>query len=192
MYWPARLVAFYPFSLGLPAWQTSLAALMLIAVSIAVAIGARRRPYLAVGWLWFLGTLGPVIGIVQVGGQAMADRYFYVPSIGLFIALVFGLADIAKSWRLARALSAGIAGGVLLVLATLTNAQIRRWSNSFTLLNHALEVTPLNQPAEYYLGVAMAKGGRYDEAAAHFEKVLKIQPDLYEGLFNMAVVRSHQ
>ncbi len=71
-----------------------------------------------VGWLWFLGTLVPVIGFVQVGGQTMADRYFYIPSIGLFIALVFGLADIAKSWRIAPSLSAGIAAAVLLILAT--------------------------------------------------------------------------
>ena len=192
-FWPHDLAVYYPFSpAGISDSQVIGAVFLLIGITVFCVSQRRIRPYLIVGWLWFLGTLVPVIGIVQVGGQAMADRYFYVPSIGLFIALVFGLADIAKSWRLARALSAGIAGGVLLVLATLTNAQIRRWSNSFTLLNHALEVTPLSQPAEYYLGVAMAKGGRYDEAAAHFEKVLKIQPDLYEGLFNMAVVRSHQ
>ena len=128
------------------------------------------------GWLWFLGTLVPVIGFVQVGGQIMADRYFYIPSIGLFIALVFGLADIAKSWRVAPPLSAGIAGGVLLILATLTNAQIQRWRDSFTLFEHTLAVTPPNLHIEHNLGLALGGSGRYDEAAAHFEKALQIDP----------------
>ena len=191
-FWPHDLAVYYPFPLaGIPDWQVIGAVFLLVGITALCLFQRRTRPYLIVGWLWFVGTLVPVIGLVQVGGQAMADRYFYVPSIGLFIALAFGLADIAKSWRVASSLSAGITGGAL-ILAILTNAQIRRWSDSFTLLDHALEVTPLNQPAEYYLGVAMAKSGRYDDAAAHFEKVLQIQPDFYEGLFNMAVVRSLQ
>jgi Flp pilus assembly protein TadD len=192
-FWPHDLAVYYPFPPGgIPDWQISGAVFLLIGITALCFFQRRTRPYLIVGWLWFLGTLVPVIGFVQVGGQTMADRYFYIPSIGLFIALVFGLADIANSWRVAPAVSAGIAGGVLMVLGTLTYGQIRLWSNSFTLLNHALEVTPLNQPAEYYLGVAMAKSGRYNEAAAHFEKAVQIQPDLYDGLFNMAVVRSLQ
>jgi tetratricopeptide (TPR) repeat protein len=192
-FWPHDLVVYYPFPLaGIPDSQVIGAVFLLVGITALCLFQRRTRPYLIVGWLWFVGTLVPVIGLVQVGAQAMADRYFYVPSIGLFIALAFGLADVAKSWRLASSLSAGIAGGALLILAIVTNAQIQRWSDSFTLLDHALEVTPLNQPAEYYLGVAMAKSGRCDEAAAHFEKVLRIQPDFYEALFNMAVVRSHQ
>jgi len=192
-FWPHDLAVYYPFPLaGIPDWQVIGAVFLLVGITALCLFQRRTRPYLIVGWLWFVGTLLPVIGLVQVGGQAMADRYFYIPSIGLFIALVFGLADIGSRWPVAPALSAGIAGGVLLVLATLTNAQIRRWSDSFILLNHAIKVTPLNQPAEYYLGVAMGKSARYDEAAAHFERVLKIQPDLYDALFNMAVMRSLQ
>jgi Flp pilus assembly protein TadD len=192
-FWPHDLAVYYPFPLaGIPDWQVIGAVFLLVGITALCVFQRRTRPYLIVGWLWFVGTLVPVIGLVQVGGQAMADRYFYVPSIGLFIALAFGLADIARNWRVASSLSAGIAGGALLILAILTNAQIRRWSDSFTLLDHALEVTPLNQPAEYYLGVAMAKSGRYDEAAAHIGKALQIQPNLYEGLLNMAVIRSLQ
>jgi Flp pilus assembly protein TadD len=192
-FWPHDLAVYYPFPLaGIPDWQVIGAVFLLVGITALCLFQRRTRPYLIVGWLWFVGTLVPVIGLVQVGGQAMADRYFYVPSIGLFIALAFGLADIARNWRVASSLSAGIAGGALLILAILTNAQIRRWSDSFTLLDHALEVTPLNQPAEYYLGVAMAKSGRYDEAAAHIGKALQIQPNLYEGLLNMAVIRSLQ
>ena len=129
---------------GIPAWQIIGAALLLIGITAFCLSQRKIRPYLIVGWLWFLGTLVPVIGLVQVGGQIMADRYFYIPSIGLFIALVFGLADIARSWRVAPSLSAGIAVGVLLILATLTNAQIQRWRDSFTLFEHTLAVTPPN------------------------------------------------
>ena len=144
-FWPNNLAVYYPFApTGIPAWQIIGAAFLLIGITAFCLFQRKIRPYLIVGWLWFLGTLVPVIGFVQVGGQTMADRYFYIPSIGLFIALVFGLADIAKSWRVAPALSAGIAGGVLLILATVTNAQIQRWRDSFTLFEHTLAVTPPN------------------------------------------------
>src|SRR5205814_8414342 len=116
-----------------PAWQNIGAALLLIVLTVLCLFQRKIRPYLIVGWLWFLGTLVPVIGLVHVGGQTMADRYFYIPSIGLFIAVVFGLADIAKSWRVAASASSTIAGLVLMDVATLTNAQIHRWHDSFTL-----------------------------------------------------------
>jgi tetratricopeptide (TPR) repeat protein len=128
----------------------------------------------------------------------MADRYFYIPSIGLFIALVFGLADIAKTRHVALSLSAAIAGGVLLVLATLTNAQLHRWSNSFTLFNHALAVTRLNLVAEQGLGLVMVRSGRYDEAAAHFAKALRTKPDFLETTSdadirtNLGLLLAHQ
>jgi protein O-mannosyl-transferase len=192
-FWPNDLAVFYPFPrTGIPAWQIIGAAFLLIGITVFCVSQRRIRPYLIMGWLWFLGTLVPVIGLVQVGGQTMADRYFYIPSIGFFIALVFGLADIAKARHVASSVSAAIAGGVLLVLATLTNAQIHRWSDSFTLFNHALAVTPLNLVAEQGLGLAMAKSGRYDEAAAHFEKALQINPNFYEGLVNMGIMRVRQ
>src|SRR6185503_18411546 len=119
---------------GIPTWQVIGAAFLLIGITALCLFQSRKHSgYLIVGWLWFLGTLVPVIGLVQVGGQIMADRYFYIPSIGLFIAVVFGLTDIAKSLRVAPALSAGTAGAALLIVATLTNAQIQRWRDSFTL-----------------------------------------------------------
>ncbi len=190
-FWPNDLAVYYPFA-GIPAWQIIGAAFLLIGITVFCVSQWRIRPYLMVGWLWFLGTLVPVIGIVQVGGQIMADRYFYIPSIGLFIALVFGLADIAKSWRVAPSLSAGIAGGVLLILATLTNAQIQRWRDSFTLFEHTLAVTPPNLRIEHNLGVALGASDRYDEAAAHFAKALQIDPNFYDGLVAMGVTRAHQ
>jgi len=190
-FWPNDLAVYYPFA-GIPPWQIIGAAFLLIGITVFCVSQRRIRPYLVVGWLWFLGTLVPVIGLVQVGGQIMADRYFYIPSIGLFIALVFGLADIAKSWRVAPALSAGIAGGILLILATLTNAQIQRWRDSFTLFEHTLAVTPPNLRIEHNLGVALGASDRYDEAAAHFAKALQIDRNFYDGLVAMGVTRAHQ
>ncbi len=190
-FWPNDLAVYYPFA-GIPAWQTIGAAFLLIGITVFCVSQRRIRPYLVVGWFWFLGTLIPVIGIVQVGGQIMADRYFYIPSIGLFIALVFGFTDIARSWRVARALSAGIAVAILLFLATLTNAQIQRWHDSFTLFEHTLAVTPPNLRIEHNLGIALGASDRYDEAAAHFEKALQIDPNFYDGLVAMGVTRAHQ
>ena len=190
-FWPNDLAVYYPFA-GIAAWQIIGAAFLLIGITALCLSQGAVRPYLIVGWLWFLGTLVPVIGLVQVGGQIMADRYFYIPSIGLFIAIVFGLADIARSWRVTPLLSAGIAAGILLLLATLTNAQIRRWRNSFTLFEHTLAVTPPNLRIEHNLGLAFGVSDRYDEAAAHFEKALQIDPNFYDGLVVMGVTRAHQ
>ena len=194
MFWPNDLAVYYPLApMGIPRWQTIGAAFLLIGITALCLLQPRKHSgYLIMGWLWFLGTLVPVIGLVQVGGQIMADRYFYIPSIGLFIAVVFGLADIAKSWRVAPSLSAGIAGGVLLILATLTNAQIQRWRDSFTLFEHTLAVTPPNLHIEYNLAMAMGDRGRYNEAAAHFEKALQIDPNFYDGLVAMGVTRQFQ
>src|SRR6266480_6116181 len=124
-FWPNDLGVYYPYTTsGTPAWQIICAAFLLIGITAICFFQRKIRPYLVVGWLWFLGALVPVIGIVQVGGQTMADRYFYIPSIGLFIVIAFGLADIAKTRRVAPSLSAAVASGILLALAILTNAQI--------------------------------------------------------------------
>src|SRR5262249_6124874 len=192
-FWPNNLAVFYPFpKAAISTWQIIGAALLLMAITAFCFFQRKIRPYLIVGWLWFLGTLVPVIGLVQVGGQTMADRYFYIPSIGLFIAIVFGLANIAEKRCVAPWLSAAIANVVLLVLATLTNAQIRRWTDSFALFQHALAVTPPTATIETCLGIALGKSNRYDDAAAHFQKALKIRPDFYRALFNMGVIRFYQ
>ena len=192
-FWPNDLAVYYPYKgTDIPAWQIISAALLLIAITAFCFSQRKIRPYLIVGWLWFLGTLVPVIGLVQVGGQTMADRYFYIPSIGLFIAIVFGLADIAETRRVAPWLSAAIANVVLLVLATLTNAQIHRWSDSFTLFKHALTVAPPSVIVEDCLGLAMHKNGQLDEAVAHFEKALQMRPDDYTALLTMGVTRFYQ
>ena len=192
-FWPNDLAVFYPFPrAGIPAWQIIGAALLLIGITAFCVFERKIRPYLIVGWLWFLGTLVPVIGLVQVGGQTMADRYFYIPSIGLFIAIVFGLADIAERRRVAPWLTAAIANVVVLVLATLTNAQIHRWNDSVTLLEHTLAVTPPKAAIENHLGLALYRSGQLDEAAAHFEKALQLAPDDHISLYYMGVCRFYQ
>ena len=190
-FWPNDLAVYYPFA-GISAWQIIGAAFLLIGITAFCLFQRRIRPYLIIGWLWFLGTLVPVIGLVQVGGQSMADRYFYIPSIGLFIAVVFGLADIARSCRVAPVFSAGIAAAVLLIFASLTSAQIQRWRDSFTLFEHTLAVTPPNLHIEYNLAMALGASGRYDEAAVRFEKTLQIDPNFYDGLVGMGVTRALQ
>ena len=191
-FWPNDLAVFYPLPKAIPAWQIMGAALLLIAVTAFCFFQRKLQPYLIVGWLWFLGTLVPVIGLVQVGAQTMADRYFYIPSIGLFIAIVFGLADIAERRRVAPWLCAAIANVVLLVLAALTNAQIPLWSNSFALFQHALAVTPPNFTIENSLGLAFGKSSSYDDAATHFQKALKIRPDFYDAMVNIGAIRFYQ
>jgi len=197
-FWPNDLAVYYPYTTaGTPAWQIICAAFLLIGITALCFFQRKSRPYLVVGWLWFLGTLVPVIGIVQVGGQTMADRYFYIPSIGLFIVIAFGLADFARSWRVAPSVRTGIAVAVLLILATLTNAQIHRWTDSFTLFKHTLAVTPPNLIIENNLGSALSRSGLHDEAAAHFEKALQIMPAhydslLYDALLNMGITRFYQ
>ena len=192
-FWPNDLAVNYPFpKTGIPAWQIIGAAMLLIAITAFCFFQRKLRPYLIVGWLWFLGTLVPVIGLVQVGAQTMADRYFYIPSIGLFIALVFGLANIAEMRPVAPWLSAAIANAVLLVLATLTNAQIHLWSDSFTLFNHALTVAGPSIMVEDCLGLALHKNGQFDEAVPHFEKALQMRPDDDTALLTMGVTRFYQ
>src|SRR5438045_3779355 len=122
----------------------------------------------------------------------MADRYFYVPSIGLFIAIVFGLADLAERRRVAPWLSAAIANAVLVILATLTTAQIHRWTDSFTLFKHTLAVTPHNVAIESALGFALQRSGQLDEAAAQYEKALQIQPNDQVSQLYMGIARFYQ
>jgi protein O-mannosyl-transferase len=191
--WPRDLAVWYPLPVaGIPTWQIIGAALVLLGITAFCLYQRKAHPYLIVGWLWFLGTLVPVIGLIQVGNQAMANRYSYIPSIGLFIALVFGVADVTKALRIARPFNIALASGSLLVLATLTFSEIGRWRDSVTLFEHTLAVTPPNLVIEYNLGHVMSEQGRYGEAAAHFGKAVEIKPNFYEGLFNMGIMLSRQ
>ena len=178
MVWPSGLAAFYPIG-RVPWWQAGGAALLL-ALGTVTALGQRRRrPFVPVGWFWFLGTLVPVIGLVQVGSQSLADRYTYVPLIGLFLIVAWGSAELAGRMRprgVPVALPAASACGVLLVLAILSWRQAALWKSSAALFSHAVAVTENNWLAHANLASALALQGRTDEAVAHYEEALRINP----------------
>ncbi len=187
-FWPHDLAVYYPFPPeGIPPAQVVGALLLLGALTVLAFVTARTVPCLVVGWLWFLGTLVPVVGLVQVGGQAMADRYHYIPSIGLFLALTYGAAEWLARSRIGRI---PVAVGCALLLAgsaSLTAAQVARWRDSETLFTHTLAVTPPNLVIEFDLGHALGWQRRYAEALPHFENALRIKPDFFDALLNMGI-----
>ena len=186
LFYPVNLAMMYPHPLdGLPAWRVALALLALTAISIAVLIGWRRRPYLIVGWLWYLGMLLPVIGLVQVGFQAMADRYTYLPQIGLCVALTWLAARLVASWPRHRLLCGSIAAFILLDLMVCAWQQTWYWRDNQTLWTHALACTSKNAAAHHGLGCALSELDHDDEAVAEFEEALRIRPDLAEARFNL-------
>jgi len=192
MVWPTDLAVFYPYRQSPDAWTVAAAALLLIGITIAAVRGFRRRPYLLVGWLWYLGTLTPVIGIVQVGLQSMADRYTYIPLIGLFIIVAWGAAEVAERWPRRRAALPAVATLVLAACAITARAQVETWRDSLTLWQHAVDVTSENTWARYNLGVVLVQAGRVDEGIARFRDVLRADPnyaDVHIDLGNALAAR---
>jgi tetratricopeptide (TPR) repeat protein len=187
---PVGLAAFYPYPRSFPWWQTAAGLVLLIGVSIGVVLVRRRRPYLLVGWLWFVGTLVPVIGLVQTGSQAMADRYTLLPHVGLAVAVAWSVWEFAVRSRARTRLATGAAFAVLAVLGFLTARQAEVWRDSRTLFEHALAVTDDNWLAHNNLGDALVREGRLDEAAAHFEESLRLLPENPDAHYNLAIVRA--
>ena len=176
MVWPSHLAPLYPHpGDSLAAWQVVVSGLVLLAVS-SVVLRFRSRRYLMTGWLWFLGTLVPVIGLVQVGDQAMADRYAYIPLIGIFVMIAWGATDLADSRRIGFAGRMIPAACILLALSWATNRQVGYWSSSYDLWTHTLAVTDRNFIAEDNLGGALLLQGKPDEAYPHFQAAAKINP----------------
>jgi len=168
-FWPARLAAVYPHPEGsLPTWQVAGSAVALLLVT-GLVLYARNRRYLAVGWFWFLGTLVPVIGVIQVGVQAMADRYAYIPYIGLFICVVWGLTEFAGERKIDPAWFALPAVATLITFGILTRHQIAYWHDSETIWRHTLSVTKNNYMAHDGLARTLAKEGRAEEAMVQFD-----------------------
>ncbi len=187
--WPTHLAAFYPHPVtGLPAWQVLGAGATLAAISGAVLWQARRRPYLPAGWLWYLITLVPVIGLVQVGSQAMADRYTYVPLIGPFVAAAWGLGELTARWRRPGWVFAPVAAAVLLTLTALTLRQVSHWRDSVRLFEHALRVSGPAAVVHVHLGSALLTAGRLAEAREHFDATLRLQPDHAAAHINLGMV----
>jgi len=188
MFWPAGLAAFYPHPGDkLSMWGAAIALIFLAGVSI-LAIYLSRRKYLLVGWLWYLGTLVPVIGFVQVGVFAMADRFTYISLTGLFIIIVWGTDELLAGWRW-RKITLGVsAPAVLLALSICTGFQLRYWQNSITLFEHLLKVTSNNYLAYSNLGVAYSQLGRYQQAVENFEQAIRIKPDVPKIHRNLGAV----
>jgi tetratricopeptide (TPR) repeat protein len=184
--WPARLAVFYPHPEGsLAAWKVFAAALLIIAITLATWFYRERRRYLLVGWLWYLVAMIPMVGIVQVGRQAMADRYAYLPFIGLFIIAVWGSTELLARLELPSFSEPAIALAVLLAYGCVSVVQINYWRNSYTLFSHALAVTSRNGIAEVNLGTALMEMGRPDLAMPHFEAAAQYVPQLSTAHYNL-------
>jgi tetratricopeptide (TPR) repeat protein len=173
-FWPSSLAPFYPFH-RIPFWQGAAAGVVLMAIT-AFVLRAKRQPYLAVGWLWYLGTLIPVIGLIQAGDQARADRFTYLPSIGLSIMVAWGVAALFELRQWSRRALGAVAAGTCVVWFVLTFIQVGYWIDGPTLFRHTLEVTGDNYVAYLNLGVALRQEGRIDDALANFERAVEIKP----------------
>ena len=177
MIWPSRLAPLYPHpGDSLAVWQVAISALVLLAVTSAV-LRFRSKRYLLTGWLWFLGTLVPVIGLVQVGDQAMADRYAYIPLIGIFVMIAWGATDLADSRHIGLSARMIPPACVLLALAFATHRQLGYWSSNYDLWTHALAVTDRNFIAQNNLGGALLLLGKPDEAHSHFQAAAELNPN---------------
>jgi len=188
MIWPVELAVLYPHpGNSLPLWKGVVAGLALVLITILVIRKAREIPYLAVGWLWYVITLIPVIGIVQVGSQAMADRYTYITLIGLFVIIAWGANDLLSKWP-HRRISFGTLAVILLpILIVLTWKQVQYWENSITLFKHTLKHTSNNNIIQNNLGVAYNDSGKYKEAIEVCKKSIRIKPDYAKAHFNLGV-----
>jgi tetratricopeptide (TPR) repeat protein len=188
MLWPSSLTVFYPHPRShVLAWVAAAAFLALVGITVLTLRLRHRAPYLLFGWLWYLGTLVPVIGLVQVGKQSMADRYTYVPLLGIFIAAAWGLAELVKGNPALRRAAAAAAAGVLAALLAVTRVQAGHWTDNEALFTHALAVTPENDLAQVQVGNIRLLQGRLDEAVAHLEEAVRINPRVAESRNSLAL-----
>jgi tetratricopeptide (TPR) repeat protein len=186
--WPAKLAIVYPHPGMPPVWQVVLSGAVLLSVTAIVIYKIRRYPFLFAGWSWYMLTLVPVIGLVQIGGHGMADRYTYIPLIGLFLAMVWGVKHLTGGWKYERGFFFVCWGVVLSLLFVLSWHQVRYWRDSITLFQHAVRVTEGNYLMYNNLGIAYFQQGKPNEAMACFEKSVRIKPDFADAFNNMGYV----
>ncbi|HEX4349395.1 MAG TPA: tetratricopeptide repeat protein [Verrucomicrobiae bacterium] len=189
MVWPERLYVNYPYPHGWPIWYPVIAAVIIGCLSVVAIRDARTRPYLFTGWFWFLITLVPVIGLVQVGIQSIADRYTYVPLIGLFIIIAWLGCDLAEKWRVPRALLRTLAVTVIIACFIATLIQVGYWKNSFTLFQHALRLNPNNFFVEVNLAMSYEVKEQHQPALEHLIKATKINPGFGETYNKMGGIQ---
>jgi len=184
IFWPGDLAVLYPYPGAIPWWQTLGAGALLVCLFVVALRASKRSPYLVVGWLWYLGTLVPVIGLIQVGVQGMADRYTYIPLIGLFMMVAWGLHDLLGRRRYPRLVLSISAGLLLSTLMICTWFQVRHWINSIALFTHTVNVTSGNYMGHHILGVALEKEGRLNDALSHYFESIKIEPHNYPDSYS--------
>jgi protein O-mannosyl-transferase len=185
--WPTNLAVVYPHPGYWPLAEVLLAGGLLLGVTALVWVQRRRHPYLLVGWLWYCGTLVPMSQMIQTGGHAMADRWTYLPSLGLLILAVWGGYELTRGWRY-RVLTWSVAGGVaILACLPVTRLQIGYWKDGETLFRHALEVTENNAIAHDGLGVALDNKGQIEEAISQFEECVRLKPSYAQAHYNLGV-----
>ncbi len=187
-FWPTNLAVFYPLPKSWPMPEIIEAAVILIVITALALTWLRRSPYLAVGWLWFLGTLVPVIGILQVSDQAMADRWAYVPLIGLFLAVVWGASDLLSNRPHGREILGVSAAAILIVLALVSHRQLGYWQDTTTLFQHALDVTTNNAVAHNAIGDVLVKEGKYREAETELLEALRLSPNSLHTLSGLGLL----
>ena len=185
MLWPRNLAVFYPYPASWPLWQVLGSVALLIAITMLALRGARKRPYAAVGWLWYVGTLVPVIGIVQVGSQALADRYTYIPLIGLFIIVAWAVPELLDKWPYRRQALVAVSTLCLLCLFLVTWRQVGYWRNSIALYDHTLEVAGGSNIIYNNRGTAYGELADYPQAIADFTRAIEIDPRNAEAYYNL-------
>ena len=177
VFWPHDLAVMYPFPASIPPWQVISSLLVLLIISIAAVRVGRRYPYLPMGWFWFLVTLVPVVGLIQVGEQSMADRYSYFPLTGLFIIIAWGIPDLATGLKYRNTILALFAATTIIAAAIVTWQQLGYWRDSVSLFRHANQVTPNSFVNHKFLGIALADRGHYDAAIQEYQEALRLKPD---------------
>jgi protein O-mannosyl-transferase len=185
--WPSHLAVFHPYTTEWPMWQVVTSGLVLLGVSGAAVGLVRRHQWLLVGWLWFLGVLFPFSGLVQAGAQSMAERFMYLPLIGLLIIVVWGLSELTRRSRYQTPIASCIGGMVLLTCLVFTRQQIGYWKDSQTVFDHACAVTERNYLAHNNLAAALLGQGRFEEVVIHAQEALKIWPEYADAHNNLGL-----
>ncbi len=197
-FWPTDLAVFYPHpylqepTQGWPEWQLALGVILLVGISVSVVARFRREPYLAVGWFWFLGMLVPVIGLVQVGSQGMADRYMYLPIIGLLVCVTWAIAESLGRTLEIRIALRGMALICVAACAWLTRTHIGYWQDDIRLFSRAVEVTRNNSAAHFNLGTALGKQGKIEEAVAQLQKAVAAAPGNVNAQYSLGFAYLNQ
>ena len=195
MLWPAKLSVFYPHPINtLPLWQGIFCGITLVGITIISIRLIRKAPYFAVGWFWYLGTLVPVIGILQISGAAMADRYSYIPLIGIFIIVAWGIPELISKWRYRGKVLSVSAGIIIFALLITTWKQVSHWKSSITIFKHAIRVTDKKYPnfslVYNNLGIALFADGKNEEAIFHYKMAIKTNPAHDMPYYNMGIALS--